>query len=370
MIANLNLTDNELIMPGDWMSIVQKIQSQDGTVMVLGKTDSGKTSFIKLLIHYLVRRNRKIGLIDVDIGQSTLGPPGTIGMCIVDKNRVEDGIVPIDYMLFIGAISPEQCIAIFLEKIYQLYIITQKIKVDALLIDTTGLVMGRIGVYLKNNLIKKVNPAILVALQSDKELEPILLEFEAQPSIKIYRIKPYQNIIAKNWKERKARRRRQFSIYFKDSQLRDIDFSAVEIKDFNFGFSLFLEKTMVSLYWKEFQLEIVSAEVINSRLFMILSKPQSITNKDVFARIKKHFQVKQIFVILPNWFQHLLVSFTNSEGLSNGLGIIKHIDFERKKITAYLPISISLDNLAKIELGRIRIIPDGSALPPIEPERY
>lgn len=365
----LNLYDSELVIPGDWMSAIQNIQRTDGTVMVLGKNDSGKTSFVKLLTHYLVRRNRKVAFFDADIGQSTLGPPGTIGMAIVDKKRLTDGILA-DYMLFIGAISPDKCIDRFLERIYQLYTITQKENADTILIDTTGLVIGKAGVYLKSNLIKKINPTILIALQFDEELEPILLECASLPSTYIYRITPYKYIMGKSWSERKMRRKKQFSLYFRNSQLHKIMFSEITINDLNFGLSFRLEPHIIDLFRQEFQLEIFSAEVIKSRMFVILLRPQNIPTEDKLSHIKKHFKVRQVVFIQPIWFQNLLVSVNTSEGLSKSLGIIKNIDFKRKEITAYFPIPISFDNLDQIEFGQIKVKPDGSELPLLEPEQY
>jgi polynucleotide 5'-kinase involved in rRNA processing len=95
-MVNFNNNYDELAMPGDWIPIVQKLQSQDGTVIVLGKSDSGKTSLIKLLTYFLVKRNRNIGIIDLDTGQSTLGPPATIAMSTVDKKKLKDGNIPIE----------------------------------------------------------------------------------------------------------------------------------------------------------------------------------------------------------------------------------------------------------------------------------
>jgi polynucleotide 5'-hydroxyl-kinase GRC3/NOL9 len=181
-MVSFNNNYDELAMPGDWIPIVQKLQSQDGTVIVLGKSDSGKTSLIKLLTYFLVKRNRKIGIIDLDIGQSTLGPPATIAMSTVDKNKLKDGNIPIEHMLFIGMISPAGCIDRFLDRICKLYSISQKKKIDTLIVDTTGLVMGSIGIYLKSSLINRINPAALVALQFAQELEPILSQFESRPS--------------------------------------------------------------------------------------------------------------------------------------------------------------------------------------------
>ncbi len=369
-MVNSNLCNDKLFMPGDWLPIIQKIQKHEGTVIVLGKTDSGKTSFIKLLTCFLVRRNKKIGIIDSDIGQSTLGPPATIGLSIVDKNRLKDSIIPVDYMHFIGAISPEQCIDRFLDRIYRLYTIAEKEKIDFLLIDTTGLVMGRVGQYLKGNLISKIRPSILVALQFDRELEPILSQFASQSLIHTYRIRPYPNIVERNWKDRKSRREKQFNFYFKGSQVKEIDFSAMEMKDFNFGLSFCSDNNIAESIGQIFKLKIIFLKVIGNRAILILPNPQNIPDRNTFIKIKKYLQVEQVVLIFPIWFQNILTSFNNSEGLSVGLGIAKRIDVVEKRSTFLAPASLSLENIVQIELGQVRIKPDGTELPYGETLKY
>ncbi|HNR65096.1 MAG TPA: Clp1/GlmU family protein [Atribacterota bacterium] len=369
-MVNSNICNDELFMPGDWLPVIQKIQKHEGTVIVLGKTDSGKTSFIKLLTCFLVRRNRKIGIIDSDIGQSTLGPPATIGLSIADKNRLKDGIIPVDYIYFIGAISPEQCIDRFLDRIYRLYTIAEKEKIDVLLIDTTGLVMGRVGQYLKGNLIRKIHPSALVALQFDRELEPILSEFVSQSLIHTYRITPYPNIVERNWRDRKSRREKQFNLYFKGLQVKEIDFSTMVMKDFNFGLSFCSDNNIAESIGQIFKLEIIFLEVIGSRAILILPDPQNIPDKATFIKIKRYLQVEQVVLIFPHWFQNILASLNNAEGLSIGLGIVKRIDVAEKRNTFLVPASLSLGNIAQIELGKVRIKPDGTELPYREPLKY
>ena len=370
MIVNLNLDQEGLVMPGDWISIAQKIFSQSGTVMVLGKTDSGKTSFIKLLAQYLARRNRKVGIIDLDIGQSTLGPPATIGMGILDKESLKKRIIPVRYMVFIGSTSPGKCVDRFLAKVYQLYCLCQREKVDTLLVDTTGLVLGSLGVYLKCNLIEKIDPAIIVALQFDQESEPILQVFGLQPSRQIFRIKPFPNISEKNWWERKKRREKQFKISFKDSLTRDIDFTNLPITGIYFDYNFLSDTKIINQLKERYQLEIISADLVGSRMILILPGPPTMLSQDLGSHIKNYYKVKKVILLFPDWFSYLLVSFNNIEGLSNGLGIIKEIDFKQKKMTVYLPASVSLGNLAQIEIGQLKVKPDGSELSYIEPAEY
>ena len=367
---NFNNNYGELAMPGDWIPVVQELQSQDGTIIVLGKADSGKTSFIKLLTYFLVKRNRKIGIIDLDIGQSTIGPPATIAMSTVDKKRLKDGNIPVDHMLFMGMITPANSIDRFLDKVYKLYTVSERKIVDTLLVDTTGLVTGSIGIFLKSSLIKRINPAALVALQFAQELEPILSQFEPEPSLQIYRIKPCQNIVQRDWRDRKLRRQKQFFHYFQDSRTWEVDITTIAVKDFNFGLSLCSDNDIVDTIKEKFALKLVYAEKIKNTVALILQDSKSIPDKDIFANIQKHLQVERVFLFLPNWFQYLLVSFNSTDSLSNGLGIIKCIDFEKKKISIHTPVTISAGSFSEMELGQVKVKPDGTELPYQGPVKF
>ena len=191
--------NKNLVMPGDWIPIIQKILNQNSRVVVLGKTDSGKTGLIRLFTQYLIRRNKKVGVIDGDIGQSTLGPPGTVGMCILDFGNLKSETISVEKMVFVGTTSPGRYTEKFINGIDQLYKICQKHKVDIILLDTTGLVTGSLGIYLKCSLIKKIKPSALVALQLEKELESILRGFTKDPFILVYRLKPYQEVDRISW---------------------------------------------------------------------------------------------------------------------------------------------------------------------------
>jgi polynucleotide 5'-hydroxyl-kinase GRC3/NOL9 len=243
-------------------------------------------------------------------------------------------------------------------------------KVDTLLVDTTGLVLGSLGVYLKCNLVEKIDPTIIVALQFGQELEPVLEVFKSQSSRQIFRVKPFPNISEKNWIERKKRREKQFKIYFRDSLITDIDFTTLPITGIYFD-SNFLSYTEIITQLKEkYQLEVISGDIIDSKMILILPGPPTILSQDIVTDIKKCYKLKQIILLFPDWFSYLLVSFNNKEGFSNGLGIIKEIDFKQKKMTVYLPASISLENLAQIEIGQLKVKPDGSELSYIEPAEY
>lgn len=68
------------------------IAAQGGTrgprVMVVGPTDSGKTSTCRILLSYAVRRGRTPAFVDLDVGQGSITVPGVISATPVEKSSL------------------------------------------------------------------------------------------------------------------------------------------------------------------------------------------------------------------------------------------------------------------------------------------
>lgn len=58
---------------------------QPPRVMVVGPTDSGKSTLCKILLNYAVRAGKAPAFADVDIGQGSLTVPGCIAACAVEN---------------------------------------------------------------------------------------------------------------------------------------------------------------------------------------------------------------------------------------------------------------------------------------------
>jgi polynucleotide 5'-hydroxyl-kinase GRC3/NOL9 len=75
-----------------------------GTIVVIGATDSGKTTFVRWLVAQLGRHHECVGWLDADVGQSTLGLPTTMNLAVVSQPLAE---VPApDACFFVDNTSP------------------------------------------------------------------------------------------------------------------------------------------------------------------------------------------------------------------------------------------------------------------------
>ncbi|MBC8134275.1 MAG: hypothetical protein H8F28_00105, partial [Fibrella sp.] len=80
--------------PDVWGPAQERIQSlpAGASVLLLGGTDTGKTTFAALVARSLAEDSERIAVVDADIGQSEIAPPGTVGVAWArsDAERLSD----------------------------------------------------------------------------------------------------------------------------------------------------------------------------------------------------------------------------------------------------------------------------------------
>ena len=88
-----------------WKAALDDLR-QARTILLLGATDTGKTTFLTWLANILLVQERRIAIVDADVGQSSLGPPTTIGLSVVTEpfQRLQE--LPPATLYFVGATSP------------------------------------------------------------------------------------------------------------------------------------------------------------------------------------------------------------------------------------------------------------------------
>lgn len=214
-------------VPPSWQKLVLDIQRDKGIVMILGGVDAGKT----FLSHYLVKelvsvksgRNGIVTvLVDGDIGQSTIGPPATVGVAIFKKEVPGDfdNIKP-SFMRFVGSTSP---VGHLLQTLLALKNMVDKaiqLEAEVVVLDTTGFITGDIARELKYQKIDLIKPRHIVALAWENELEDIIKPFLGKKDLHIHHLTPADGVRIKTQSERQKNRERKFNCYFKDAEIKE-----------------------------------------------------------------------------------------------------------------------------------------------------
>ncbi len=186
-----------------------------GTVIVLGATDTGKTTLTKRLRERLEERRRDLAVLDGDPGQSTLGVPGT--MTLRDsKGQTKSW--------FVGSTSPRGHMLTVATGARRL--IDTVSHEGTILYDTTGLIDPSAGgLYLKRSLIDLLRPEIVVALQRDDELEPLLEPLRRRRNVELFELSVSDTVTRKRREQRADYRRNKFREHFQNASDVRIDWT-------------------------------------------------------------------------------------------------------------------------------------------------
>lgn len=180
-----------------------------GAVLLLGASDTGKTTLIEQILS--AWSVRPIAVVDCDVGQSRLGPPTTVGWGLIDGACEGWPRVGVRGIAFTGAVSPEGNVETFLEAVARMVEAARE-AAPRLIVDTTGLVNGELGVMLKRRKIARLKPDLILALQRERELEETLAAVE--PPTAVERLPVSAQAQRRTLAERAAYRDRQLARYF------------------------------------------------------------------------------------------------------------------------------------------------------------
>lgn len=212
----------------DELLIKEIIKPENRLIMVIGGTDTGKTTLVECIADFLARE-KSVGIVDLDMGQSHIGPPTTITW-----GRIEGGfkswsnIIPEEFY-FTGTLNP---VGSLLPTVVGAKLITEKalISCKKVIVDTTGLISGPAGLILKQFKIDLLSPDIVLALEVSQELQHILVPFTHNKSPKIYRLNVYSNILPKDIITRRQYRFEKIRSYFIDTHIIEVLIPAVNLR--------------------------------------------------------------------------------------------------------------------------------------------
>jgi len=223
------------------------LKEENKTIMVLGNSDTGKTTLIEELLRLLVKKFM-VGVVDVDIGQSHIGPPTTIAWGLVKEKFIDWESIPLKDMYFVGTTSPYGNLLPTLAGTRFIYDLAKE-KANKVIIDTTGMIKGGAGKILKICMMETIRPEILLALEREKELEHILISFKKMNFPEIFKIPVSDFVNLKSWIERRDYRRRKFKDYFKEAKVLTLSLNEVGLRCANLKENM--ESFLVSLRSKE-----------------------------------------------------------------------------------------------------------------------
>lgn len=224
MGVNLNKID----IPEGWKQI--DLSRLEGTLLVVGAPDVGKSIFSQYLFQRLQADLRDVAYLDGDPGQGILGPPTTMTLAL--GVRGNDTFPPRSeiWRSFLGAVSPARHMLPIVVGASRLVRTAYDADTQVVIYDTTGLIdPAQGGVYLKQAKIDLLRPSTLFAIQLNRELEDLLRPLRRSARVEVVEMRPSQAVQWRDPPTRRAYRAQRFAQYFASAQSITLDWSQLGV---------------------------------------------------------------------------------------------------------------------------------------------
>ena len=198
-----------------WEDLARELTTDPpARIYVAGETDSGKTTLCRFLIDRFSEHAGAASYLDCDPGQSTIGPPSTIGLDRTDGARL---------LRFAGATSPHGYLLQNMRAIVDLA--SRAGRKHPLVIDSSGYVTGETAREFQYSVIDILRPDVIVIPGSSAALESVCRSFGR--SVSVRRVAASGAVRPRSTETRRAYRETRFGEYFRSTKEIDIDRSMV-----------------------------------------------------------------------------------------------------------------------------------------------
>jgi polynucleotide 5'-hydroxyl-kinase GRC3/NOL9 len=209
----------DLDIPDEWRKLALDLFG--GAVLLVGATDTGKSTLARWLFEETGNRGKAAAWLDGDLGQSSLGIPGTLN--IVSRPSGPTGAEK-RTAFFVGSHSPRGHMLPVLTGLCRLLDRAREEGADKVFIDTSGLVAEELGGgALKEWEVELLKPTTVIALQRGQELEHLLAPWRSDPRLKLHILPVAAGVRRRSAEQRAERRQFLFRRYFSEAGLLRID---------------------------------------------------------------------------------------------------------------------------------------------------
>ena len=203
-----------------WLDLLKQLPTDSGRVIVIGGSDTGKTTLCRWLLSKLPEQSRP-ALVDSDIGQSTVGPPACIGWRMAGRTDSQ--------FTFTGDITPATHPTATVAGTCRAVFAAEAAGANLVLLDTSGYLGGRGGFELKSAKLELLAPgpaakralhAILIGDSPD--IRRLMAGWYQDPRLTIHRIAQSEVLVQKTRQQRVEWRQQRFAEALGGTDLRRI----------------------------------------------------------------------------------------------------------------------------------------------------
>jgi polynucleotide 5'-hydroxyl-kinase GRC3/NOL9 len=182
--------------------------------MVVGESDTGKTTLVTAIANALRARRQRVAVIDADLGQSEIGPPTTIGLGRIPRRLQRLAEAELIALHFVGVTSPAQNLVGVIVGTRRLLDRARAERFARVVIDTSGLIGGVVGRTLKHAKIEATDPDLLICLERAGECDPVVAAYAGGMRPEVMRLPAAPAARPRSAAARRRHRHERLQAYF------------------------------------------------------------------------------------------------------------------------------------------------------------
>ncbi|MBI2471725.1 MAG: hypothetical protein HYV59_10865 [Planctomycetes bacterium] len=345
---------NTIDMPGEWEQVADRIK-QDAktrvvTCIVIGKIDSGKSTFCKYLTNTWTASGIRVGYVDSDLGQSTIGPPTTVGLKLFKTPPHQHDYSNLFDLHFVGNTSPEGFLLQTLHAVKKMVDKSRQQGSQITLVDTTGFIDGPVARVFKLHKIEMLRPQWIVALQAEDEMEHLLKGYEKM-GWRVLRLTCSKEVVTRSQAERQRYRNERYKAYFKSAKVIDCSINKVVLPSCILGTGQKINPLELPKEICIHGTQYLYLEKCGSELLIIIDR---LDESIPYYKLKGGLNVTSISSLERLELKDLIVGLNDRDRNTMGLGTIIDLDPLADKLTLFTPVQ-DIQKVTTVYLGNTKV---------------
>jgi polynucleotide 5'-hydroxyl-kinase GRC3/NOL9 len=345
------------ILP-EWMRAAEAVLARPGVVVVLGASDSGKTTLGRILAERWRTAGRTVGLVDGDIGQSSIGPPATVGLAVVSPNDLFPPHPSPLTLHFVGSTSPPGHFLPHILGTQALVHAAVAQGAEIVLVDTTGLILGAVAASLKWHKLQAIRPQHVLALQRDRELEPLLGLVEGWSGLEVHRLPVSSKVTPRSHAARRAFREERFREYFASASQHDLEWKDLRFSRLWLQTGRAVNRDELTTLGEWLQTMPLYAEGGNEEGLVFV---RGAFSRAALYQVRNALGVSDVLVLDVEQLRGTLLGLHDQEAAFLALGILQDFDPERETLRVLTPLQDPVRSRG-VAFGSIRLEASGKEL--------
>ncbi|MFW6122689.1 MAG: Clp1/GlmU family protein [Thermodesulfobacteriota bacterium] len=342
-----------LDIPPAWEEAARRFLEEGGLALVLGAAGTGKSTLCQYLIYRAYVAGEPVALVDLDLGQSHLGPPGALGLGLFPPRFPGDyGLFP-EGLYFVGQTSP---VGVILEVSVGCRRLVDEARtrgVNRVVVNTSGLVSGPAAWRLKQAQVELLHPTLLLALAQERELAPLLASLSHGSRTLELPVSP--RAVLRGPEDRRQYRETRFRRYFDRARRVDLPLSQIAWHGPPLGWGKPLAPKELDRWSSRLGEQVLYGAARDSQTVLLLD----LAGPDTPCPEAP----EQVHLLKREALDHHLVGLWDSSHRTLALGILLPSDWQEGQVRVWTPLPAAQESaVSSLSLGRLKLSLSGREL--------